>query len=200
MQRRPPRSPLFPYTTLFRSRAPSCASERWSWSASLPPRLEVEIGQELARGAALQPVRVFPHDSREHLARLFLALQPGQAAALLHHRGEHRVAGWVRERDAIEERHGARAVAVVLADEARQVDGVVSGRVARVLAGESEELRLGRLELPRVQLRDRLGEGVIGVELVANARIDRSRLLEALQRAFVGFLERDRAGNAGCAL
>src|SRR3712207_8318228 len=27
--RRPPRSPLFPYTTLFRSRSASCASRRW---------------------------------------------------------------------------------------------------------------------------------------------------------------------------
>src|SRR3989449_6048364 len=38
MIRRPPRSTLFPYTTLFRSRSPAQARDRYAVARRLPPR------------------------------------------------------------------------------------------------------------------------------------------------------------------
>src|SRR2546430_10493610 len=58
MIRRPPRSTLFPYTTLFRSRNASLRA--WKFPYSLPPREQIEVapvrgqpGQRSARWACI---------------------------------------------------------------------------------------------------------------------------------------------------
>src|SRR3712207_7202212 len=55
MIRRPPRSTLFPYTTLFRSRA---AQHRVASGAAQQRLVPVAAGQQVARGAALQRLPV----------------------------------------------------------------------------------------------------------------------------------------------
>src|SRR5256885_9682961 len=59
MIRRPPRSTLFPYTTLFRSHQPRQPHERLR--AVLAERLRAAIAREIAPGADIEVVeRVFP--------------------------------------------------------------------------------------------------------------------------------------------
>ena len=72
MIRRPPRSTLFPYTTLFRSRRPSCVSSASVMRTSHRPRVGADIQpSSLGRHglAGREPViRVDQHSSTDHPA------------------------------------------------------------------------------------------------------------------------------------
>src|SRR5205823_8228936 len=64
----PPRSTLFPYTTLFRSRARSCTS----WAASLPPTAarSASTGATSAARAPIAPRSAAMKRSEEHTSEL----------------------------------------------------------------------------------------------------------------------------------
>src|SRR2546422_692386 len=66
MIRRPPRSTLFPYTTLFRSRSARCGLRGWGWSPASPKR---------------SPCRPFVPATPYLLAKLWKIREVGQAAA-----------------------------------------------------------------------------------------------------------------------
>src|SRR3989449_1627617 len=96
MIRRPPRSTLFPYTTLFRSRQPSSAPARRAWSTgSLPgpsrPMLEIVLVQpEIPpnAGNVIRLARSEEHtselQSRLHLVcRLLLEKKKGEESRQL---------------------------------------------------------------------------------------------------------------------
>src|SRR2546423_12564387 len=62
MIRRPPRSTLFPYTTLFRSPAgrPGGEAERW-WQAPAPDRVDVAGGGAMTSGRSLTLAQLRSH-------------------------------------------------------------------------------------------------------------------------------------------
>src|SRR2546422_6888638 len=67
MIRRPPRSTLFPYTTLFRSQAPSVPDDPGRWRATM--HHGCQLGLTLARpasGTFARRRRLIPERRREH--------------------------------------------------------------------------------------------------------------------------------------
>src|SRR2546427_12898140 len=81
MIRRPPRSTLFPYTTLFRSRSPAAAAKPWA-----PCRLRRETS------AGFVP-KVYPDDSPpawRHGACVFVSLHQGDEMGSMHLRADIR--------------------------------------------------------------------------------------------------------------
>src|SRR3954467_9018870 len=138
---------------------------------------------------------MFGEEPRKRPARFFGALLHAQATAFLEQRRGDRIAGGILERNAIEERDRALAIAAVLADEAGEVERVVRGAMARMFLREGEEIRFGALEFAVVQLADGEGEGVIRLDLGADDGIDR-RLVEAGERLLVRLAKRDGRGDA----
>src|SRR5438309_3835568 len=68
MRRPPPRAPLFPYTTLFRSRRPDGSTVRWESRAHRKRSRETPTA---ARGADQEPVWWRPRQQRWWMAVLF---------------------------------------------------------------------------------------------------------------------------------
>src|SRR5260221_10537968 len=70
MIRRPPRSTLFPYTTLFRSRGGQVGCRRGAEQPDRPRRRFLDGLQQGVRRLFRGPVRVFEHRSEEHTSEL----------------------------------------------------------------------------------------------------------------------------------
>src|SRR2546430_8374186 len=68
MIRRPPRSTLFPYTTLFRSRPLQIPSRHWTCSCRRSGRLQ--SGAEVVRPQTAEEVHRFRRRSEEHTSEL----------------------------------------------------------------------------------------------------------------------------------
>src|ERR1035441_3635508 len=79
MRRRPPRSTLFPYTTLFRSLEPDVVHDQLR-PACGQPRIELETV-----GSRGEPQETVKHDLRDHsaLKELHFKAQPARCAATL---------------------------------------------------------------------------------------------------------------------
>src|SRR5258707_4966748 len=61
MIRRPPRSTLFPYTTLFRSHAGECVLGKWCWAYSC---------KAMGLGTACEQTKLIQRRSEEHTSEL----------------------------------------------------------------------------------------------------------------------------------
>src|SRR3712207_8475122 len=70
MIRRPPRSTLFPYTTLFRSRHPRPCGGRWQRGPWLGPGTTPCHSLSVCNGLRRGPSGLFPGRSEEHTSEL----------------------------------------------------------------------------------------------------------------------------------
>src|SRR5258707_2686613 len=67
MIRRPPRSTLFPYTTLFRSKSPSSTK---LWTAATAPPFGSAVGRMIATGPNFELRKMVGSRSEEHTSEL----------------------------------------------------------------------------------------------------------------------------------